>query len=186
MLPDVALLGIFDFCVDERGLSWRALVHVCRKWRKVVFGSPRRLGLKLYYDALTPVKETLDVWPPLFIIIKSSYCGRIDNIIAALGHNDRICHLELHNITKSQLKVMQRPFPILTCLRLLLKNGTESATIPASFLGGFAPRLQTLDLERISFRGSQNYFRLPLISSPFPLSKSITFYPRHWLIASPC
>ena len=156
MLPDVALLAIFDFCVDERGLSWHALVHVCRIWRNVVFGSPRRLGLKLYYNTIKPVRKTLDVWPPLPTIIKSDHCRCIDNIIPALGHNDRICHLELLAITKSQwkkiLKAMRRPFPTLTYLRLLL-NGTVSAPIPASFLGKFAPRLQTLDLEGISFPG---------------------------------
>jgi hypothetical protein len=155
MLPDVALLAIFDFCVDERGLSWQALVHVCRIWRNVVFGSPRRLGLKLYYNTIRPVRKTLDVWSLLPTIIKSNHCRCIDNIIPALGHNDRICHLELYSITKPQWKkiltAMRRPFPTLTYLRLVFKRGTVSAPIPASFLGKFAPCLQTLDLERISF-----------------------------------
>ena len=56
MLPDVALLKIFDCYVnrareeEEYGDSlkiqeWHKLVHVCRQWRTIVFGSPRRLGL---------------------------------------------------------------------------------------------------------------------------------------------
>lgn len=30
MLPDVALLTVFDFYVDIE--EWQTLVHVCRKW----------------------------------------------------------------------------------------------------------------------------------------------------------
>ena len=46
MLPDDVLLEIFDFYVDEEeGLpfksiyiqEWITLVHVCRRWRRVVF-----------------------------------------------------------------------------------------------------------------------------------------------------
>jgi hypothetical protein len=29
--------------------AWHTLVHVCRKWRTVVLGSPRRLDLRLLY-----------------------------------------------------------------------------------------------------------------------------------------
>ena len=62
MLPDVALLEIFDFYGDEEHTeAWRTLVHVCQKWRNVVFGSPRRLDLRLYCTARTPVRETLDL-----------------------------------------------------------------------------------------------------------------------------
>ena len=160
MLPDVALLATFDFCVDERGLSWRALVHVCRTWRNVVFGSPRRLGLRLYYNTITPVREALDVWPSLPIIINSydSFRGRsMGNLIATLEYNDRICELDLI-LRKSRLnqtlEAMQRPFPSLAYLRICTDyDEVPFDPVPASFLGGFAPRLQTLDLERIQFPG---------------------------------
>ena len=160
MLPDLALLGTFDFCVDERGLSWRALVHVCRKWRNVVFGSPRRLGLRLYYDARTSVDKALDVWPPLPIIIKAHYFDSwgVDNILAALQRNDRICHFSLSGFPSSQLEkllaAMQRPFPALTHLRIWPGYSEQPPlSISASFLDGVSPRLQTLDLCRISFPG---------------------------------
>ena len=52
MLPDVALLDMFDFYVnqareegkeEEEDLfnirAWHTLVHVCRKWRTIVLGS---------------------------------------------------------------------------------------------------------------------------------------------------
>ena len=43
-LPDDALLEIFDFYV-HRGKPfferWYTLLHVCRRWRPIVFASPR-------------------------------------------------------------------------------------------------------------------------------------------------
>ena len=163
MLPDVALLGIFDFYVGEAGLSWHVLVHVCQTWRNVVFGSPRRLGLKLHCGASTPVRETLDVWPLLPIIINNYFhheCG-VDNIIAALEHKDRICQLKLFDFTNSQfeelLAVMQQPFPVLTHLRIHPRHETVPLVpVPTSFLGGFAPHLQVLDLHQFPFPGLPN------------------------------
>jgi hypothetical protein len=74
ILPDDVLLEIFDFLVVEsNGFEaenwWRTLVHVCRKWRNVIFGSPHRLDLRVVCSDRTPVREMLDVWPPLPIVI---------------------------------------------------------------------------------------------------------------------
>ena len=158
MLPDVALLRIFDFYVDEAELSWHALVHVFRQWRNVVFGSPRRLGLKILCTASTPVRKMLDIWPLFPIVIKAHYYGMwgVHNIIAALKHNDRICQLDLFHFPNAQFKkvlaVMQRPFPTLTDLRLWPEDGEiPYLDVPASFLGGSALHLQTLSLNRIPF-----------------------------------
>ena len=138
MLPDVALLGIFDFYIyEERTEAWHTLVHVCKKWRIVVFGSPRRLGVRLHCTGYTPVREVLDIWPPLHIAIEShSDMGGVDNIIEALKHTDRVCELDLVNIQSSQLdEAMQRPFPALT--RLRLQRSDESAPpLSDTFLGG--------------------------------------------------
>jgi hypothetical protein len=125
MLPDVCLLEIFDFYADNAEIyAWYTLVHLCQKWRHVVFGSPRRLNLRLYCGARTPVRETLDVWPRLPIVI-SVYDRKMwgeDNIFAALERNDRICHLYLSDVPSSRLdKVLaafQQPFPALTYLQL--------------------------------------------------------------------
>ena len=157
MLPDVALLEIFDFYVDEypRMAAWYTLVHVCRKWRNVVFGSPRRLNLRLWCNASTPVRERLDVWPQLPIAIVG-HCGKwgVDNFIAALKHNDRICEIDIWSVSSLQtekvLAAMQQPFPALTHLSL---EGGTAAVAPASFLGGSVPALQELFLGFISFSG---------------------------------
>jgi hypothetical protein len=160
ILPDVALLMIFDFYLDQYpGMPvWYTLVHVCRKWRNVVFGSPRRLNLRLWCNESTPVRERLDVWPHLPIAIVGDGEGRwgVNNLIAALEHNDRICQINIWPVSSLQMEkvlaAMQQPFPALTHLDLMAKGGT-AAVIPASFLGGSAPALQELDLDFISFPG---------------------------------
>jgi hypothetical protein len=159
MLPDVALLEMFDFYVDNAPMyAWQTLVHVCRKWRIIVLGSPLRLNLQLQCLESTPVRETLDVWPRLPIVVMGTIneeCG-VDNIVAVLEHNDRIIEFSLWNVSSSQLETvfaaMQQPFPELTHLQL--QPGDEiAAVVPASFLGGSVPRLQTLFLDRIPFLG---------------------------------
>jgi hypothetical protein len=161
MLPDVALLEVFDFYINEeqeRIEAWHTLVHVCRNWRIVAFGSPRRLDLRLHCNVRTPVRETLDVWPHLPIVIKGNGDEKrgVDNIIAALERNDRICTIDLWRVSNLQLKevlaAMQQPFPALTRLEILPEHGMTPVE-PGSFLGGSAPCLRTLWLDRIPFPG---------------------------------
>jgi hypothetical protein len=80
----------------------------------------------------------------------------LDNISAALEQSDRICRLEMFDIFPRQteervLATLQRPFPALTFLLLQLENAAP--TISNSFLGGPAPRLQTLFLDRVPLPG---------------------------------
>ena len=148
--------------------TWNKLVHVCRKWRNVVFGSPRRLDLRLYCKAWTPVRETLDIWPALPIVVCDHGHEKwgVDNIIAVLEHKDRICGIDLCTIQGSQLETvlaaLQQPFPALTSLMLSSRRreaprswsrGDIVRAQPDSFLGGLAPRLQTLSLDYIPFLG---------------------------------
>jgi hypothetical protein len=159
MLPDIALLEIFDFYVDEAWWmeAWCRLVHVCRKWRDVVFGSPRRLDLRLRCTPRTPVRGRLCVWPLLPIVITVNGCEiwDADNVIAALEHNDRICQLVFHKFPSSLfekvLPAMQQPFPTMTHLELQSRG--ETVVVPDSFLGGSAPQLQRVSLFRIPFPG---------------------------------
>ena len=137
---------------------WYTLVHVCRKWRNAIFGSPRRLDIRLHCSASTPVSETLDVWPLLPIVVwgDGHEIWGVDNIIAALKHSDRISQLDLTDIPRMQLEnvlaTMQQPFPALAHLQLWPSGGTVSV-VPASFLGGTAPCLQSLNLDGIPFPG---------------------------------
>ena len=168
MLPDVALLRIFDFYMyGTTAEGWQTLVHVCRKWRGVVFGSPSRLNLRLYCGGQTPVRKALglDVWPPLpIVVVANNQEVRDDegNIVAAIEHNDRICELHLFNIPRSPLANLlgtmeQRSFPALTHLVLGLGSQDQDEiappTVPDSFLDGSAQSLQMVWLDRIPFPG---------------------------------
>jgi hypothetical protein len=163
VLPDDVLVEIFYFCVGEAqsAQAWQSLVHVCRQWRWVVFGSPRRLNLQLVCTPKTPARDTLDAWPPLPLLIQ----GRVyleealeealDNIIAVLERSDRVRIINLiTRVSSSHLETisaaMQDPFPELTYLHL---TSYGEIVLPDSFLGGYAPRLQFLCLSGIPFPG---------------------------------
>ena len=161
ILPEDVLLVIFDYYVAEADKDfkyeeWQMLVHVCQKWRYVVFWSPLRLNLRILCSAGAPVREKLAVWPPLPIIIKqygpsTSRCGD-DNIIAALGHNDRLCSINLDipsSLVESVFAAMQKTFVALE--DLMLNALGDWIVIPDSFLGGSAPHLRRLWLMRIPF-----------------------------------
>jgi F-box-like len=94
-LPDDALREILYFHVDgSRSISeWHTLIHVCRRWREIVFDSPCRLKLQLECIPRKPLKKTLEVWPPLPMVINGEYYSKssVDNIMAMLKHNDRVC-----------------------------------------------------------------------------------------------
>jgi hypothetical protein len=185
MIPDIALLRLFDFYLmsEEQIDPWQILVHVCQKWRNVAFGSSRRLNLRLYCDSRTPVRDMLDIWPPLPIVIKVNSLG-VHNIIAALKHNDRISEITCSTssgVTKSEMEnilaEMQQPFPALTRLHLWFQEPHMvwgSHLIPASFLGGSAPRLQTLSLDGLPFPelpklllSTTHLVRLDLLGIPY-------------------
>ena len=191
MLPDIALLELFDFYVNKAGRieKWHTLIHVCRRWRNVVLGSPRRLGLQLFCTARKPVRETLDVWPPFPIIIRHGHYQMLDmdNIVAALKQADRVCEIRLWPVPNSQwenvMEAMRRQsFPELTDLRLKLqpKDEDESAQIvPDSFLCGFVPRLRTLRLECVPFPGLPKL----ILSAPGLVKISLQKFPRSGYIS---
>jgi hypothetical protein len=190
MLPDEAVLEIFSFFLygNENRDGWHPLVHVCRKWRNVIFGSPRRLNLRLHCTARTPVKEMLDIWPPFPIVIKGSYCpspiASVDNIVAALAHNDRICEVMFGHTSISLweivLTAMQVPFPELTRLHFESKDETVPV-VPDSFLGGSAPRLRSLSLDGIPFPGLSKL----LLSATDLVDLSLSNIPHSGYIAPP-
>ena len=164
MLPDDVLLEIFEFDFDLGGdlygTEWIKLAHVRRRWRSVIFQSPRRLNLRLVCTPRTPARDTLDIWPPLPLIIRVKYKpSRFDNVIAALEHNDRVCQINLVNLTYSpsgyltDSAAMQKPFPELTDLYLSVFSIPPGLILPDSFLGGTAPRLRSLNFHYITFPG---------------------------------
>jgi F-box-like len=174
-LPDEVLLEIFDFFVVQCKLSkeeidrWHPLVHVCRRWRRIVFESPRRLNLRLVGTAVTPARDTLDDWPalPLFLCEDRYYAFEtgMDNIIAVLERSDRVDQIILillSSFLEQALAAMLVPFPGLTDLKLKFQDEADEGedesmlVLPDSFLGRSAPRLETLSLDRVPFPGLPN------------------------------
>ncbi|KAH9972657.1 hypothetical protein BGW80DRAFT_1459742 [Lactifluus volemus] len=157
-LPNEILLTIFDFCqaaAIKEPYSWLVcwppvwceLVHVCQRWRYVVFSSPLRLGLRLYCSDHHRrfVREMLDVWPSIPIQIYCHYKLQ-DSIIAALEHRDRICEMDFYLPSSEYRKLakltqLQKPFPALTCLHLRHRGSGPVPALPVTFLGGSPPRL---------------------------------------------
>ena len=194
-LPDDVILAIFYFCIIEQTIkqtitkkeveAWQTLVHVCRQWRRVVFRSPRRLNLRLFCptETRTPLKDMLDVWPaalPLFIqgIVKKG--EGLDNTVAVLERSDRVHHIGLSDLSsylENILAAMQKPFPELTYLWLLSIKGTT--VIPDSFLGGSAPRLQSLSLCCIPFPGLPKL----LLSATHLIDLPLSIIPHSWYIS---
>jgi F-box-like len=174
VLPDDVLLEIFDHCVvypsgylihasslqETRKIRewWQSLVHVCRRWRGLVFGSPRRLNLQLRCKTRTPARETLDVWPALPLYIRGDVDETsVDNVIAELELSDRMCQIELCCFTNPQIEslytAMEVPFPELIRLFLSFRDLSHAPVLPDSFLGGSTPHLRYLAFNFIPFPG---------------------------------
>ena len=198
MLPDDVLLAIFDFSVFKLQIkfhpvfgryhakveidSWKSLVHVCRRWRGLVFGSPRSLNLQLLCTPRTSSRKSLDVWPALPLFIQGDVSETsVDNVIAELEHSNRICHIDLdfhttsHIPVENLLKAMQVPFPELAVLFLSFAGLSYAPVlqVPYSLLGGSAPRLRSLKLVDAPFLGlpkllsfATNLVELSLLNIP--------------------
>lgn len=162
-LPDDVLLEIFSFCLAEgRAKTWHTLVHICRRWRSIVFASPRRLELRIRCTAGIQAnsKEMLDIWPILPIEIGASGNALAqsrgegaDIIVAALGHKDRVCQISLAYLPSSLwdriAAVTQEPFPALTDLSIFV-TGETATVFPEAFLGGSGSGLRSCVLYGIA------------------------------------
>jgi hypothetical protein len=157
MLPDEVLLDVLKFVISE----WQRLVHVCQRWRRIVFGSPRGLDLTILCTYGTPVKKNLACWPPFPIVIDFTWSGTgfpltyEDDVTAALEHPDRVRSIKLAVTSLLAVEgrfgtVMQEPFLALTTLWLSLKDRNPSV-LPDVFLSGSAPNLRQIHLVGISF-----------------------------------
>jgi len=129
-LPDDVLLETFELYLDKENVDeidydhnydgWQTLVHVCRRWRCIVFASPRRLDLKLYCTRQRSVNsKTLDIWPALPIVI---YAEDVDseedvtNVISVLRHHNRVCKIyhyneEVQDSFLEEFAAIDEPFP---------------------------------------------------------------------------
>ena len=178
VLPDDVLLEIFDSYRGEfREIeAWHSLVHVCSRWRSLVFASPHRLKLQLSCTPETPARDTLEVWPVLPLLVEGHIpeASDVDDIIAVLEHRHRVCKIDLNVPSlhfEKVLATMQESFPELTDLSLWSYDESAPA-LSDSFLGGSAPSLRSLWLDGIPFPGllklqfSSNLVSLRLLTIP--------------------
>ena len=186
ILPDNVFLEIFDLCIDgpaEFGSShardWQTLVHVCQRWRGIIFvsppWSPLRLDLHLKCSSGTPVRKNLGFWPatlPL-IIDHHDFGDGIspedeDSIDAALEHPGRVRQLNIcanAPLIKKVATALRKSFPVLTHLDLTCEDYSVNLVIPRRFLGGSSiPHLQHLHLRNVSF---------PQLPSPFSSARNL-------------
>ena len=138
--------------------KWHTLIHVCQRWRNLVFTSPRHLNLQLLCEPpKRSVEEMLYIWPELPIYIQdfdhpTKKAG--DIVTAALKLNHRVTRIRLERTSGSKWEtfapLMEHPFPVLTYLWVQPFFPIEN-TISRSFLGGSAPSLQHLVLIGVPF-----------------------------------
>ena len=120
-------------------------MHICCKWRRLVFSYQRLLQLRLFCTHGTPVKTTLDCWPRALPIVVAYGSPGLDplhltdeyEIMAALKRPDRVHSISL-TITSSLLEklyAIKRPFSKLE--HLILRSGDDvQLTLPSAFQWG--------------------------------------------------
>jgi hypothetical protein len=159
MFPDEVLLEIFAFylCGDGDEEEWQTLVHVCRRWRSIAFGSPLSLNLRIVFTKFT-YPEALDIWPAFPIIIRMAnlYGGLEYNFLTAFKHRDRICEIHIDNVSDDVfaklLSVTETLYPFPTLAVLDIRSMKSGPVLPNSFLGGSAPSLRSLFLRGVGLK----------------------------------
>jgi len=198
LLPNDVLLCIFSF---HRSLhqknhyhysdpclplsvtwKWHRLAHVCRRWRYLIFASPRHLGLRLAITntpSSKPCMLVLGHWPALPISIwheRELFPKHEDEVAAALEHPDRIYEIKLimsDSMLAKSATWVEASFPALESLHLSSPR-FDLMVLPDAFLGASTPsatprRLLHIELNNIYFP------TLPqlLLSSRYLLSLSL-------------
>ncbi len=151
-------------------LSWFKLIHVCKRWRAVLSASSSHLDLRIVLLPVddihrhlkhAPMKTILSRHFPPFPIKINYDCRCVTSFTAtdmgrmrvALKFPNRVREINLSASTadlETFFKAARRLFPALESLTLRHELGEEELKIPATFLKGPNPRLQTLSLDGIS------------------------------------
>jgi F-box-like len=178
-----ANVGLSDYQLWSIKLEWFNLIHVCKRWRTVMFESSSRLDL---YFLLKPrMRGNLNTImsrhsPPLPIDIDYEYSPvqvlkpkDMGRMVAALKRPDRIRRIALSGKDEHLAKLFKAtkcPFPALESLELELRIGFM--VIPATFLKGSNLHLRTLKLRHIFLPSIERL----LSSAPALSSLSLEYY----------
>jgi hypothetical protein len=150
--------------------DWYRLVHVCRRWRYIIFNASRSLELRLFCTYGTHVKKSLDCWPTLPIVLQYVVAWPPglnftplpvyeDDVIAALQHPDRICTMNLivtTSLLEKLTKLARNQFPVLECLELVGEPDKEPILLNEFLIGPF-PSLHILRVTRVVFPALQRF-----------------------------
>ena len=169
ILPDEIFREIFALCMpdpytDKHMRIWQRLMQVCKRWREIIYASPRYLNLHLCCTNGTPFRKNLGYWPafPISIVYhlpNHDFLFPLEDddhdieLIAALKRPDRVHRINLDTTTsvvEDVVAVMQVPFPVMTHLEFSGPS-VEVPVLPGGFLGRSAPCLQHLHLNHIPF-----------------------------------
>ena len=153
-LSEKVLLKIFRHFLDASSRHWPTLMHICRKWRRIVFDSQRALQIWLFCAHGMPVLDALNCWSALPIVVQYGKSPASDlpapedekNINVALKQSDRVSSISL-TITSPLLELSETERP-LSELEVLSRNGAQLA-LPSTFQWG--PRLRCLNSTRVNF-----------------------------------
>jgi hypothetical protein len=115
------------------------------------------LRLRLVFTARRSVEEMNDIWPPLPIVIiiwasndrQEWVEEHTHNIVTALNYNDRVSEISFYDVPNKILEifaaVMEKPFPLLTSLRISSWQATQMVLLRTLLSS-------TSDLRKLSLR----------------------------------
>jgi hypothetical protein len=145
----------------EHTTAWQSLVQVCQRWRNIIYGSPRYLDLHIHCSDRKPFRKNSNRWPEFPLTLQYTICPdeEDDDVVFALARPDHVHRIDLSirhsGCIVDVLGVMEVPFPALTHFVLVRPDPEDdhALSLPYTFLGGSAPCLQHLHLDRIFFPG---------------------------------
>ena len=121
-------------------------MHICQRWRSIIFASARRLDLYLTCSYRTRLGKNLANRPatsPLALhYTRYRRTPEDDGVLAVLEHPGRIHHIKVRGTDSLLAKIMQKPFPTLLYVDIAWDcNGKADPplgslpVIPLRFLG---------------------------------------------------
>jgi hypothetical protein len=197
-LNDDVLLSIFgSYRLDDDEnwnlqREWFKLIHVCRRWRHLIYGLPSHLDLQLLCTDGTPVADMLNHSPPLPLIInyQNTYATMTtddeEGILLALRRHDRVRRIVLHAPHRGLhkfLAAMNENFPTLERLSIVSTSGDDAKLVmPRAFR---AARLSHLTLGGVTLSGEPRSLSptVSLVSLTLTNLRAFPYFPAEGLTA---
>ena len=164
-LSDEVLLEIFRYHLDVFPHLWPRLVHICRRWRRIVLSSRQALDLRLFCTHGTSVSKALDYWPTLPIVVNFGGSSAFDplppededNITAVLKKSARVKSITLALPSSllarvlGKISAIEGPFSELENLVLMSQHSAQLNQLTVTSYFQCGPRLRRLHLTGIVF-----------------------------------